>query len=121
MLQLSHKKLEVYNFSLKIVDEVYKITRSFPREEIYVLVSQIRRAAISVSSNIAEGAARVSKKEKRRYYEVARSSVVELDTQFEIAFRQNYTNTKQCVGLEANVLSTFRMLSKMIENLTDEG
>ena len=65
MLNLSHKNLEVYKMSLKLIEEVYKATKSFPKEELYVLVSQIRRAAISVCSNIAEGASRISKKEKK--------------------------------------------------------
>ena len=82
MLELSHKKLEVYKVSLNLVNEVYELTKLFPKEEIYVLVSQLKRSAISTSSNIAEGAARRSKKEKQRFYEVARSSVVEVDTQF---------------------------------------
>ncbi len=66
MLQLSHKNLQVYQFSLKLVKEVYQHTKAYPKEEQYVLVSQIRRAAISVCSNIAEGAARVSKREKKK-------------------------------------------------------
>ena len=84
MLILSHKTLEVYNISLNLLKEIYKTTKGFPKEEQYLLISQVRRAAISVCSNIAEGAARISKKEKKRFYEVARSSVVEIDTQFEI-------------------------------------
>jgi len=56
MLDLSHKKLDVYVLSLKLVKEIYLLTQRFPQEEKYVLVSQLRRAAISVCSNIAEGA-----------------------------------------------------------------
>src|SRR6476646_4730638 len=80
MLNLSHKQLDVYQISLKLVKEVYNATKQFPKEEQYVLTSQLRRAAISVSSNIAEGAARRSKREKRRFYEISRSSLVEIDT-----------------------------------------
>ena len=82
MLDLSHKNLDVYQMALKFVDEVYKITSFFPKDEKYGLTSQLRRAAISVCSNIAEGAAKVSKKEKKKFYEIARSSLVETDTQF---------------------------------------
>ena len=71
MLNLSHKKLDVYQISLKLVKEVYIATRLFPKEEQFVLISQIRRAAISVSSNIAEGASRISKREKKRFYEMS--------------------------------------------------
>ena len=117
MLNLSHKNLDVYKMSLKLIEEVYKATKEFPKEELYVLVSQIRRAAISVCSNIAEGASRISKKEKKRFYEVSRSSLVEMDTQFEIAIILHYYKKGQMKELEQYLESTFRMLSKMIGNL----
>jgi four helix bundle protein len=82
LLQLSHKNLEVYKVSLNLIKEVYKATASFPKEEQFVLISQIRRAAISVCSNIAEGASRTSKLEKKRFYEISRISLVEMDSQF---------------------------------------
>lgn len=118
MLNLSHKNLDVYVMSLKLIDEVYKVTKTFPKEEQYVLISQIRRAAISVSSNIAEGASRISKKEKKRFYEIARSSLVEIDTQFETAVILNYYKKGQLKEFEQCLESIFRMLSKMISNLT---
>jgi len=68
MLQLSHKKLDVYQFTLKLVNNVYEITRTFPVEERYLIVNQMRRAAISVCSNLAEGAARKSKQEKNAFF-----------------------------------------------------
>jgi|SRR3989337_1371111 len=117
MLNLSHKNLDVYKISLKLVKEVYKATKQFPKEEQFVLISQIRRAAISVSSNIAEGASRISKKEKKRFYEISRSSLVEMDTQFEIAIILEYYKNGQMAELEQYLESTFRILSKMIENL----
>jgi four helix bundle protein len=117
MLSLSHKNLDVYKISLKLIEEVYKATKEFPREEIFVLVSQIRRAAISVCSNIAEGASRISKKEKKRFYEVTRSSLVEMDTHFEIAIILKYYKNGQRKELEQYLESTFRILSKMIGNL----
>ena len=118
MLNLSHKKLDVYQISLKLVKEVYIATRLFPKEEQFVLISQIRRAAISVSSNIAEGASRISKAEKKRFYEISRSSLVEMDTQFEIAIILEYYKNGQMKELEQYLESTFRMLSKMITNLS---
>lgn len=84
MLNLAHKQLDVYKFSLNLVKEVYILTKTLPKEEQFALVSQLRRAAISVCSNIAEGSARSSKPERKRFYEISRSSLVEVDTQFEI-------------------------------------
>ncbi|NOT50184.1 MAG: four helix bundle protein [Chitinophagaceae bacterium] len=117
MLNLSHKKLDVYYISLYLLKEIYKTTTSFPKEERYVLISQLRRAAISVCSNIAEGAARISRKEKKRFYEIARSSVVEIDTQFEIATVLDYYKKGQMKEMEQYMESTFRILCKLIQNL----
>ena len=117
MLNLSHKKLDVYQISMKLIKEVYLTASHFPKEEQYVLVSQIRQAAVSVCSNIAEGASRLSKPEKKRFYEISRSSLVEMDTQFEIAVILEYYKQGQAKELEQYLESTFRMLSKMINNL----
>ena len=118
MLNLSHKNLDFYKLSLKLIEEVYIATKKIPKEELYVLVSQIRRAAISVCSNIAEGASSISKKEKKRFYEISRSSLVEMDTQFEIMIILTYYKNGQMKEMEQYLESTFRMLSKMISNLS---
>jgi four helix bundle protein len=107
----------VYLLSLQLIKEIYKVTRLFPKEEQYVLISQMRRAAVSVASNIAEGASRTSKLEKKRFYVISRSSLVELDTQLELAIKLEYYTKGQMSELEQGLESTFRMLSKMIENL----
>jgi four helix bundle protein len=121
MLNLSQKKLDVYLLSLKLVKEIYPVTGKFPQEEKYVLVNQLRRAAISVCSNIAEGAARRSKQEKKRFYEISRSSAVEIDTQLEIALLLEYVKNIQITDIEQNLESVFRMLSKMIDNLENQS
>ncbi|THU40127.1 four helix bundle protein [Niastella caeni] len=117
MLDLSHKKLEVYKIALKLVNEIYYVSKCFPKEEQYVIISQIRRAAISVCSNIAEGAARRSKPEKKRFYEVSRSSAVEIDTQFEIALSLGFVQNEQIQAIKQYLESVFRILCKMIDNL----
>ena len=117
MLDLSHKKLDVYVLSLKLVKEIYLLTQRFPQEEKYVLVSQLRRAAISVCSNIAEGASWKSKREKKRFYEISGSSAVEIDTQLEIALLLEYLKTISINETAQKLESVFRMLSKMIEIL----
>ena len=119
MLQLSHKQLEIYQIALKLIQEVYSLTKTFPNDEKYVLVSQLKRASVSVCSNIAEGSARISKIEKKRFYEIARSSIVEIDTQIEISLLNEYLTNTQIIELEKYLESVFRMLSKMISNLED--
>ena len=121
MLQLSHKTLDVYKIALNLVKTVYKTTATFPKDEQYVLISQIRRAVVSVCSNIAEGASRISKVEKKRFYEISRSSLVEMDTQFEIASLLNYYKTGQMKKMEEYMESVFRILSKMIGNLNSNS
>lgn len=117
MLQLSHKKLDVYQIALKLVKEIYTITQNFPPEERFLIVNQVRRAAISVCSNLAEGSARKSKQEKIRFFEVSRSSAVEIDTQFEISLILQYVRNEQIAQLEQYLESVFRMISKLIPNL----
>ena len=120
MLNLSHKNLEVYKISLLFVKEVYRITKLFPKEEQFVLVTQLRRAAISVSSNLAEGSARFSAKEKKRFYEIARASLVEVDTQIEISFLLGYLKDVSADEFQKYQESVFRMLCKMITNLDNQ-
>jgi four helix bundle protein len=117
MLQLAHKNLEVYKIALDLVKGVYDLTRSFPKDEQFVLVNQLRRAAISVCSNLAEGSARYSRAEKKRFYEISRSSLVEVDTQLEISLILEHLKKNEIEKLEAYLESVFRMLSKMIGNL----
>jgi four helix bundle protein len=116
MLDLGHKKLQVYQVAITMVKEVYKLTKDFPIDERFGLVSQLRRAAVSVCSNIAEGAARKSAADRKRFYEISRSSGVEIDTQFEIAILLDYIKSDQTYDVKNYLESIFRMLSKMIEN-----
>src|SRR5687767_14932551 len=101
MLNLAHKNLEIFKIALSLVKEVYDVTRTFPKEEQYVLTSQLRRAAISACSNIAEGSARRTRPDRRRFYEISRSSMVEVDTQFEIALILGYLQKSQIQRLES--------------------
>ena len=120
MLNLIHKKLEVYKISLQLVKEIYTLISRFPADEKYILSSQIKRAAISVCSNIAEGSARISDAEKKRFYEIARSSLVEVETQIEIALVLNYLSQNDTENINLYMESVFKMLSKLISNLTNK-
>ena len=118
MLTLSHKKLNVYQTSLLLVKEIYQLTSAFPKEELFGLTSQLRRAAVSVASNLSEGAARISKPDKKRFFEISRSSIVEVDTQLEIAIILGYLKPEELNHLSNRIESCFGMLSKLILNLT---
>lgn len=86
----THKDLDVWKMSMGLVTSVYQITKNFPKEEIYGLTNQIRRAAVSVPSNIAEGSARASQKELVHFLYIALGSLSELETQFIIAKNLEY-------------------------------
>ncbi len=85
-----HYKLDVWKKSIGFVMEVYQITAIFPEEEKFGLVSQLRRAAVSIPSNIAEGAARETKKQFRNYLSIAQGSSAEIDTQLIISHKLGY-------------------------------
>ena len=114
MLLLNHKKLNVYNKCIDLVSEIYDLTKSFPSNEKFGLVSQLRRSAISIPSNIAEGSSRKTAKERKRFYEISRSSLVELDTQIGITQKLGYLSHRQTTKLEALANEVFAMLSAMI-------
>lgn len=88
------EKLDVWNNSITLVQHIYKLTEDFPKSELYCLTSQIRRAAISIPSNIAEGTSRKSFKDQARYSEIAFGSLIELLNQLIIANNLNYINNE---------------------------
>ena len=88
----SYRDLIVWQKSMQLVREVYIETKNFPKEEMYGLVSQIRRCAISIPSNIAEGRGRNSDKEFIRFLQISLGSIYELQTQLELSLQLNYTN-----------------------------
>lgn len=117
-MKLKHKELHVYQLSLKTVKDIYELSSGFPSEEKFGLSSQLRRAAVSICSNIAEGSARISGNERKRFYEISRSSCVEVDTQIEIALMLNYTTTGAIKEVDENMLRIYKMLSNLIRSTT---
>ena len=107
MIGMSYKKLKVWQEAMELVKEVYELTKSFPREEMYGLISQMRRAVISVASNIAEGSQRVSDKDFGNFLLMSRGSLAELETQRLAALMLNYGNTDlhKCVEIRGERLS----------------
>ncbi|MDH5379455.1 MAG: four helix bundle protein [Cyclobacteriaceae bacterium] len=91
----THKDLEIWQLGIDLVELVYAMTKGFPKDELYGLTSQMRRAAVSVPSNIAEGAARQGKKENLQFLYIALGSLSELETQHLISLRLNYSTDKE--------------------------
>jgi four helix bundle protein len=114
-LQLSHQKMDVYTLSKAFVTECYIVTKSFPSEEKFALTQQIRRAALSVHLNIAEGCSRKSETERKRFYEVSRGSIIEIDAAIDVAADLNYCKKEEMQQLGSLLVRTFSMLSKMIK------
>ena len=89
-LQLNHQKLDVFTTAKSFTLECYRFTRLLPTEERFNLIQQVRKAALSVYLNIAEGASRKSAAERKRYYEVARGSIIEIDAALDISPELNH-------------------------------
>jgi len=113
-LKLNHQKLNVYAISREFVSECYNLTRKLPSEEKFGMITQIRRAALSVHLNIAEGASRKSEGERKRYYEVARGSIIEIDAALDVAADLKYLVGVETGNLERSMVNCFRILSGLI-------
>ena len=107
----SFEQLEMWNLSMDFVTELYKLLKQFPENERYALTSQIRRAAISVPSNIAEGTGRTSIKEKLHFNEIAMGSLVEVVCQLNIAKRVEYINEEEFSHFKSMAVRIGMMLS----------
>ena len=103
--------------SVGLVKEVYTLTDKFPRSELYALADQMRRAAVSIPSNIAEGAARSTKKEFIQFLHIAQGSLSELDTQFEVALSLEYLRENEIVTVSAHADEVDKMLTGLIKSL----
>jgi four helix bundle protein len=114
ILMRPHHKLEAWNKALELVTEVYRVTENFPREERYGLTSQIRRPAVSIPANIAEGAARFSSKEFARFLSNAQGSASELETELIIAHRLGYLDDASFSGLS----TPFERIGRLITGLS---
>ncbi|MGV0922716.1 four helix bundle protein [Empedobacter tilapiae] len=110
----THKDLDVWKKSVDFVTDLYKVTQDFPKEELYGLTSQMRRAAVSISSNIAEGSARQGNKELVQFLYIALGSVVELDTQLIIARNLTYINEEEFIQLILKLEEIGKMLNGLI-------
>jgi four helix bundle protein len=111
----THKDLQVWSQSINLVKNIYTITDKFPNSEIYGLTNQIRRAAVSIPSNIAEGAGRNSTKEFLQCLYISVGSLAELETQLILAVEIGYV--KQIEGLFEEIVLIQKMLNGLIQSL----
>ena len=115
----THKDLNVWQDSIALVTIIYETTKSFPKDELFALTSQIRRSAISIPSNIAEGAARESNKEYLRFLFIAQGSIAELDTQILIENNLRYLGEATYVQITEKLAEIKKNVSRV--NKIQEG
>lgn len=113
----SYKDLIVWRKAKELAVEVYRITDQFPRSEIYGLTSQMRRASVSVVSNIAEGQGRLTKGEFRQFLGQSRGSLLEMETQLAIVADLHYVGPDKFSGLDSRTLEVGRLLNGLLESL----
>jgi four helix bundle protein len=112
-----HSKLRAFGLADEVTFLVYRLTEKFPKEEIYGLTSQIRRAAVSVPSNIVEGCARESETEYLRFLEIAFSSLRELRYQLGLSMRLGYAEPLEYSSCEEKIIETEKVLSALFRSI----
>jgi len=112
-----HTKLRAFELADEVAIMIYRITKAFPRDEIYGLTSQMRRAAVSVPSNIVEGCARKSQTEYLRFLEIAFGSLRELHYQFNLAMRLGYIEKSDASEWELKMVESEKVLGALIRSM----
>lgn len=115
----TYRDLIVWQKSMALVTEIYRLTKAFPKEEVYGLTSQIRRAAISIPSNICEGYARNSDGDFARFLRIACGSLYEFQTQVEVARNLEYLGDDEFQKVSGSSLEIEKMLSSLIGKIND--
>ena len=113
----SYKDLDIWKRSIKLVEDMYRLTKSFPKEELYGLTSQMRRAAVSIPSNIAEGFTRLHDKEYKQFLYIALGSCSELSTQIIIASRLKYFDNNKIEQLLNEIDEICKMTMSLIKKI----
>jgi len=113
----SHKDLDVWRNAIDLARDIYELTKTYPKEEQYGIVSQMRRSAVSIASNIAEGAARHGTKEFVQFLYVSVGSASELDTQLEISKVTNMGTSERLGAAQDQVTRVIMMLRGLIRSL----
>ena len=115
----NYRELIVWQESIQLAKVIYKLIEKFPRTEIYALSDQIRRAAVSVPSNIAEGQARKAPGEFRRFLHISLGSLAEMDTQLVLAKEFDYLTTEDTQPVEGQIQNLRKKLYALINSLPD--
>ncbi|MEX0647135.1 MAG: four helix bundle protein [Balneolaceae bacterium] len=113
----NYKELKVWNKSVALATDVYKVTKKFPESEMYGITSQIRRSSVSISSNIAEGAGRAGKKEFKHFLNISYGSSFELETQLIISKNLEYLSEKEFNSLQGLLIEIQKMLYTLIKSI----
>jgi len=113
----NHKKLRAFELADELAIMIYRTTKTFPREEIYGLTSQMRRAAVSVPSNIVEGCARESQVEYLRFLEIAFASLRELHYQFRLAERLGYVDASEGSEYDLKLVEAEKVLGALLRSM----
>jgi len=113
----SHRDLHVWQRAIQLSIATYKLTASFPKEEIYGLTSQLRRASVSVPSNIAEGYGRGSRRDYKQFLCIARGSNLEVQTQLLIAKELHFADTPQIERVESLTVEIDKMFNTILKKL----
>ncbi len=108
---LSYRKLIVYQKSKELVKRTYQLLKKFPTDERYAMCDQLKRASVSITSNIAEGVNRFSVKDKVHFVEIAFGSLMEVSSQFELAEELGYISTEERLSIDELVKEVARLLS----------
>lgn len=111
-----YRKLIAYQKAKEIVKRTYKLLKKFPAEERYAMCDQLRRASVSITSNIAEGVNRFSVKDKARFIEVAYGSLMEVSSQFEIAEELDYISSEDRLSMDQLIEEDARLLSGLLNS-----
>jgi four helix bundle protein len=117
----NYRELKIWKRSMDFVEQVYLVTKEFPADEKYSLTSQVKRSAVSIPSNIAEGAGRATNNQFRYFLEVAMGSCNEVQTQLELAFRFTYIVNEKFEYLISEALQIYRMILAFYNTLRPES
>jgi len=112
-----YQGLQVWNISMDLVQDVYTICKNFPKEETYWIVDQMKRASVSIPSNIAEWSGRKNKTEFIQFLYIARASLMELETQMILSQRLWFISKIQVSSILEKITSTWKMLSALISSM----